>query len=344
MRIAAVGACTPVGLNAPSAAAAVRAGVTTFGAHPYMVDADGDVVMVAQVPGIDPYAPTLDRMTVLARTALREVIESCPALPRVAKLPVVLAVPDLRPGMDPNSANIVADAVARELDRLGLRVDLAIVQTGHAGGLIALRECCISLSRGSAPWGLVGGVDSWLEPETIEWLQRDERLHTPANPWGLIPGEGAAFCAVWNPASLGELPGALGVVGMGVAAESVPRRGEEPCLGIGLTAAVREAIAPLPEAERVHEIFCDCNGERDRAEEYGFALVRAGERFVDASAMRAPADCWGDVGCATGTLLLALGFQAAARGWLAGPNILAWSSSDGPQRAAVVLRAPLTRE
>jgi 3-oxoacyl-[acyl-carrier-protein] synthase-1 len=189
------------------------------------------------------------------------------------------------------------------------------------------------------PWGLVGGVESWLEPETIEWLEADERLHSAANPWGLIPGEGAAFSAVSDPANTPELRGGLATLGFGVASESVPRRGAEPCLGIGLTAAMQEALTSVPDGEQVDEMFCDCNGERDRAEEFGFAVIRVSDRFVDASAMRTPADCWGDVGCATGAMLLALSYQAAARGWLAGPNMLLWSSSDGPQRAAAALRA-----
>jgi 3-oxoacyl-[acyl-carrier-protein] synthase-1 len=105
MMVTAVGACTAVGLNAASAAAAVRAGVSTFGMHPYMVDSEGDPVMVAQVPGIDPSSSATERMSVLACTALRDVLESRPPIWTAERVPVVLSLPSDRPGTDPQSSS-----------------------------------------------------------------------------------------------------------------------------------------------------------------------------------------------------------------------------------------------
>lgn len=337
MRIASVGACTAVGLNAVSSAAAVRAGVSAFGAHPYVVDAAGDRVIVAQVPEIDVGLPVSQRMAFMASAAMHEAIEWNSAQRAHGIVPVYLTLPNPRPGLDRDAIASVADSVARELVACGVRAEIGLVDGGHAGGLIALKECCSALAQRGGDWGLVGGVDSWLEPETLEWLEADDRLHNAVNPWGLVPGEGAAFYIVCGP-SLTTVKGALDVVGFGVAAEAIARRGEEPCLGKGLTAAIQDAIAALPEGQSVDEVFCDYNGEWDRADEYGFALVRTSMRFVDATAARTPADCWGDVGAATGSLLVALAWQAAQRRWLGGRNLLLWSSSDGPHRAAAMVR------
>jgi 3-oxoacyl-[acyl-carrier-protein] synthase I len=186
---------------------------------------------------------------------------------------------------------------------------------------------------------LVGGVDSWLAPETIEWLESDERLHNAANPWGLVPGEGAAFCVISDSMQQTKAQRALEIIGFGASKEPIPRRGDAPCLGKGLTEAIQKTLLFLTEGQLVDEVICDLNGEMDRADEYGFAVVRTSDRFVDASAARAPADCWGDVGAATGPLLLSLAREAVNKQWFGGSNILLWSSSDGADRAATLLRA-----
>jgi hypothetical protein len=51
--IVGVGAVTAVGLTAPSAAAAVRAGIAGFGEHPFMIDRQGEPMIVAAVPNLE---------------------------------------------------------------------------------------------------------------------------------------------------------------------------------------------------------------------------------------------------------------------------------------------------
>ena len=274
----------------------------------------------------------------LASTAVQEAIERHAQRPASGTVPVFLAVPGARPGLDRSSIERAADVVAGEVARRGYRPALTLVDAGHAGGLVALREACAALSKQGGEWALVGGVDSWLEAETLEWLEAEDRLHNAANPYGFVPGEGAAFCVVADAPRAPADGAALQVLGLGLAAEAVPRKGEQPCLGWGLTAAIQEAVGYLPDATLVDDVFCDFNGEWDRADEYGFAVVRTSSCFVDATATRTPADCWGDVGAATSVQLLALAWQAAERRWLRGRHLLFWTSSDGPHRAAALVR------
>ena len=58
----------------------------------------------------------------------------------------------------------------------------------------------------------------------------------------------------------------------------------------------------------------------------------------DAAAFEAPADCWGDVGAASGPLYISLVVEAEARGYSRGPLSLVWASSVAGQRAAATLR------
>jgi len=91
----------------------------------------------------------------------------------------------------------------------------------------------------------------------------------------------------------------------------------------------------------VTHTFCDLNGEIYRAEEYGFAITRAGSAFEHADRFTAPAASCGDVGSASGSLAVAMSVAAAMRSSGEGPVHLAWSSSaTTPLRAAAVLRQP----
>ncbi|MFT3717333.1 hypothetical protein [Pseudorhodoferax sp.] len=302
-----------------------------------MVDSAGDRVVVAQMPGIDDGADAAQRMAMLASKAVLEAIEGYVERSASGTVPVFLAVPSARPGLNRHSIERAVDAVVREIVRSGYKPALTLVEAGHSGGLVALREACGALSQKYGGWALFGGMDSWLEPETLEWLEAEDRLHNAANPYGFIPGEGAGFCVVLNTSRTLSSDTTLEVLGSGVASETVPRRGEEPCLGWGLTTAIQDAIGYLPDTALVDDVFCDFNGEWDRADEYGFAVVRTSGSFVDATAALTPADCWGDVGAATGAQLLALAWQAAKCRWLRGHHLLVWTSSDGPHRAAALI-------
>ncbi len=110
------------------------------------------------------------------------------------------------------------------------------------------------------------------------------------------------------------------------------------CLSEGLTTTVRDAVSGLsPPAETINEIICDINGERYRGEEWGFVCLRLPQYFDDPTAYRSPADCWGDMGAASGPLFAMLACQTAARGYAKGPRTLLWASSEGGLRGAAVL-------
>jgi 3-oxoacyl-[acyl-carrier-protein] synthase-1 len=81
------------------------------------------------------------------------------------------------------------------------------------------------------------------------------------------------------------------------------------------------------------------NGEPYRADEYGFTVTRTRERFEAASEFVAPADCWGDVGAASGPLLAVLAVVAHAKRYARGGASLLWASSDSGERAAALLLA-----
>ena len=65
---------------------------------------------------------------------------------------------------------------------------------GHAAGLSALAAAVEQSSDGALEACLVGGVDSYFHPDTMEWLDANRQLAGPVSRSGFVPGEGAGFC------------------------------------------------------------------------------------------------------------------------------------------------------
>jgi 3-oxoacyl-[acyl-carrier-protein] synthase-1 len=115
------------------------------------------------------------------------------------------------------------------------------------------------------------------------------------------------------------------------------------CIGEGLTALFR-TLAGVPPVVRADHLYCDMNGEPYRADEFGFATIRAGGLFRDPSAFTTSADCWGDVGAASGPLFLVLAEAAARKAYSPGPVLAGFTSSESGERCGFVVRSRPTQE
>jgi len=218
-----------------------------------------------------------------------------------------------------------------------------LAQSGHAAGLLALRSSLIRLSTGEIDVCVVAGGDSYVDVETLEWLEETEQLHGAGrrnNAWGLVPGEGAGAVLILPCRSDGVEPLPLArVVSTGVGREEQLIRSKAVGLGRGLTGAFEAAFAGLPSGSLVSDTYCDLNGEPYRSDEFGFAVVRTREHFVAASDFTAPADCWGDVGAASGPLGLVIATVAMQKHYSKGGLALVWASSDSGERGAALVAA-----
>lgn len=361
LRVLGIGAFTPVGGDARSTAAAVRAGLCGFREHAYMIDTAGEPMRVAQVAGIDAGLRGTERLVALLAPALAEALAEvlAPARPdtgvRNGRIGVAVAGPPVRPGGpgDPGATGgprDTADATdaLRALcrDRLGARLGpFQLFASGHAGGFEALDQARAWLRAGQVDAVVVAGVDSYLAPETLEWLEAEEQLHGAGplnNAWGFIPGE-AAGALLLAPAGAGAAADASGgwadVLAVGLGRESKLNKSGEVCIGEGLTQALRRALDEVPGEGVIDNVVCDMNGEAYRADEYGFCGLRVRDRLRDPTDFLAPADCWGDVGAAGLPLHLLLAASACRKGHAKGPLTLLWGSSDGGGRGAAVIRA-----
>lgn len=340
--IVGVGARTPVGLRATPAAAAVRAGISALGEHPFMVDQVGDPMPGALDPRLDPYLMGVERLVALTADPLLEAgapLATARVTHRIG-VSLFLAMPEIRPGFTATDAAAVGDRVARAASVALPVTELQVIAEGHAAGIAAVGAAVDRIRSGASEACLVGGVDSYFYPDTMEWLDANRQLAGAVSRSGFVPGEGAGFCLLMHERAAERLgvPVRARVLSIALGRETKLIKTDEICLGEGLTATVRGAVGALrAPSERITDVICDMNSERYRAEEWGFVCLRLPEYFDDPMAYVSPADCWGDVGAASVPLFVALACEAAARGYAGGSRALVWGSSEGGLRGAAVL-------
>ena len=336
--IVGAGARTPLGFDRHASVAAVRADISAIAEHPYMIDRFGAPMKVTRDPGLEMTVTGPERLAALAIAAIREAVAPLLQAGAAPSLGLAFSVGETRRWEEPEMPSKVAKAIEK-----GLAPDVTLTRIvhaagGHAGGILAMDAACALLDKG-VDIALAGGVDSYLEPDTLEWLDDTEQLHSEENVYGFCPGEAAGFLALARADTvrkLGLSPLAV-LTSVGAGKETNLIKTEDICLGEGLSAAFKGAAAPLGGARQIDRILCDMNGERYRGNEYGFAVLKTPGLFRDAADFEAPADCWGDVGAASGPLYAAMVIEAEARGYSKGPLSLIWASSEAGRRAAAIL-------
>jgi 3-oxoacyl-[acyl-carrier-protein] synthase-1 len=215
---------------------------------------------------------------------------------------------------------------------------------GSAAALLALDGAVRRLRRGECRRAVVGGVDSWLDRGTLAWLDGARRLKTAEVQDGFIPGEAAAFVVVERAADAarrGRAPYAR-CSDVFTAREANTIEVDTVCTAQALTDCLRPAVADLRgqgdranTARTARAVLCDLNGESYRSTEWAYALTRVfGAESPPPPVLLHPADCVGDVGAASGALLLAAAAWAIRRQPARWDASLLWCSSDKGERAA----------
>jgi 3-oxoacyl-[acyl-carrier-protein] synthase I len=336
-----IGARTPLGFDAPSSAAAVRAGLSAIQEHPFMIDRFGELMKVTRDIGIEVSVNGPARAVEIAMSPAIDALKPLLRSGNAAEVTLILSTGEPRPGQPDGFAARVNTGLRKKLSERVLLAGGGSAAGGHAGGLLAIHHACKSLREGRAKVCLAGGIDTYLEPETLEWLDENEQLHSEGNIYGFCPGEAAGFClltTLGTAHALGLTP-LIQIVGTSVASEENRINTQTVVLGEGLGAAFQLLFEGAPK-DPVDRIICDMNGERYRGNEYGFAVLRNPDKFRDAADFETPADCWGDVGAASGPLYVSLVAEAQERNYQKGPLSLLWTSSENGARAAVLLGSP----
>jgi 3-oxoacyl-[acyl-carrier-protein] synthase-1 len=344
--IAGVGARSSIGLNALQTTMGIRAEVlrpmeTRF------VDTNGDPVGMCCVSCIDPILTGVGRLKALAIPAMREAAADFLRAERARRgaaspLPLVIAIPEgvVEYSLAKQASHLLT-ALLEDIPELIDPNNYHEIAGGRAAGVTALGKAMELLGAG-AEAVLVGGVDSYYDPDRLERLADEYRLHGLTTENGFIPGEASAFVLLTHRGRSSALTRYASVLGHAVELEPRPFGSDEPCQALGMTAALRKATSSVGASRRIGWQLTDVVDERHRVDEWQYARTRTFRLFTDEVVHEQPLLLVGDVGAAATSLLMV---DASVR-WQTGCGLadlaLIAVHSDGAERGVALLAGEAT--
>lgn len=329
--IHAAGMCCAVGYHLAAASCALRAGVDHFRESSF-IDHSGKSLLAAQLDFEDLWGP--QRLAQIVRMAVADCAQAGNAIDPASTVLILTAAERGRPHTEVDNF----ERLYRECQELfdsPFHEGSAVFPHGRAGIGDALWHAQSQLQRDSVRRVLLVGADSLLDAATIEHYLGQDRLLSTGNASGFIPGEGAAalLLGIAGPSDTG-----LHVVGAGRALESAKPEGEIPNRAIGLTAAMREALALADLPANALDFWAnDQNGETFFAKEAANAYARLMGDDGTGLPIVQVADCIGETGGAAGPMTLAFLSTLMSRDDSPGERALLHFASDEGQRAALIV-------
>lgn len=346
--ITAIGALSPVGGNTEQTTAAVRAGATAFSEYQYLYctpqdpEWDEDLPMyVAAVPAIESSVTGIERFIQLSIPAINEVTAKAKLTRQsLARMGLFIALPQV------NEATLKLRLEQLFLPTLSKRTGLkmkivGVGIEGRVGVLSQMDKAIASLESGELDQCIVGGVDTHLMTEHLQLLDEFWRLKSERNVDGFIPGEAAVMLMLETEAHA-KARGApiLAIINaIGIGDEPEIFASEKASTGTGLTAAINGAFAKKPADYQLKNIYCDFNGESYYAFELGLIMSRLGKRLAPTNGINHPAECYGDIGSASGGLLIACAIDNFRKNPKKLQEALIWTTNDSGKRTAVLLES-----
>ncbi|GKS94668.1 3-oxoacyl-ACP synthase [Acidovorax sp. SUPP2825] len=310
LTIAATGACTPIGTRAWQTRSAVASRFAAFTRQPITGHIDHQAT-VSRVQAIEADCTGIDRLIRLAAPALHEALQGpttapTAAWPMVRPIPVFIALPEplpeLRGAID---AQRFALELPRALDVAPEFLPLMLYTGGAVAGADALAAAYRFMQEHpSVPEVVCGGVDSGVDPATIDVFHQRRWLRVKGHTEGFIASEGAAFVR------LARKPCAANYVTVfppAFAQEPASRVGSEAILdGAALIGAATHALkaADIP-AQALQSYWSDMDGSPWRGSELMNLSAHLAAQHGH-PAMHDPAAFLGEVGAAWVPLLLSL--------------------------------------
>lgn len=353
--VTAVEAMTPLGFDAEQSCAAVRAGVNRFAEHPFHVclTADpenpvGEPLIASLLSELDPELLGRERLLALAVPTCKALLaQSGIKRADLARGGLLLSLPEAAPGP---AANDAPDLPADLCKRLGIPAFkvMKACRLGHTGMASSVHEASKLLAAGEIEFCLVVGLETHHDPERLDRLDETWRIKSERNADGYTPGEAAVALLLETAAKAAARKAKpLGILtAFGFGKEGRPFASELLSTGEGLSKALEPALshpfmaktASANPAAISRWVLCDLNGESYRAAEWGIVLTRLGDK-LEPVVLTHPADCLGDVGAASGGMLIAYALHAFHRGYAPAGDALIWNASDNGARSALVVSA-----
>jgi len=323
--IAAMGLSCPLGLSAPAAYAAIRAGLSRFQELAYLDDR-GEPLRGSRLAILEERTSERRRWFSLLCYALEDALRSQRATPN-CQLFVVL--PER-----PASMQSFVKSVEAALDgRLSLERTQFFVG-GPCAAYAAIQSAREQLASRACQTAMVAAADSLIGARALLAWSKQQRLLTRANPDGFVPGEAAAALLL---ARRCEDPlGSICAVGFGM--EPGLLSNDVPLRSQGVVEAARAALSACQL--HMHDVdvrLSDATGESYGFKEQALAVLRTLRENKDSFPLWRSAASLGHTGVASSMCNLVIALCAARVGRFPGRRAIAYAADDDGKRAALIL-------
>lgn len=184
------------------------------------------------------------------------------------------------------------------------------------------------------------GADSYIDTETVRWLQEHHRLKDGASPSGLIPGEACAAILLEDEALAWQrgarIEARLGHVE--VAQEDCEFNGDKVGSGAKLTECIVSVAKQTAQQPFVGDLHLDLNGERWKSAWWGNAQIQM-QRHVDFNRGRLifSGESLGETGAASGVAAICCAVRSFQRRYASGNTSLICGLSDHGEIGALAM-------
>lgn len=326
---------TPIGAGVEMVKSSIDAGMNNFQLYNIFDEENNDIKMsLVPTMAINQGASSVDgeftsrqmRMMNLAQAALADL---SPQLPDQA-IPLFLSGPQPYvnvPGIDGAFMHSLVDSSGLNIDKQTSRY----VSMGRAGAIDVIETAFKYMSFAENHFAIVGGVDSFCDYRTIQYLYERYRVFRPGAYDGFIPGEAAAFVLLVSPNAPKEIVSTLThyVYRPVSAFEKGHLLGNEPYRGDALSDVFDGVLKSVPH--KVSHVYSSENGEMHYAKELSVAMIRNHQKINKERQTHRPAEFVGDVGSALGIISLALSNTQNYQN----EHAVIYCSSDSGQRAGL---------
>jgi 3-oxoacyl-[acyl-carrier-protein] synthase-1 len=224
---------------------------------------------------------------------------------------------------------------------------LRVLRGSQASAVSALNLAAELFDSQVADICIIGGVDSYMDEPSLEWLYSTQQLKTPEGGDGALPGEGAAFLiAERKEHAMSRDAAVLAEIDNTALEKEIHSYQDEEYSPDGerLSSVITTVLSCSPEnVDQTNLVINDLNGHRQKSQEWGNAIVKLNKAFDGQLNMRmwTPATSFGEIGAATGFFQICLAIRAFARKYAPSNRILLCASSYDGDRGAILVSNPV---
>jgi 3-oxoacyl-[acyl-carrier-protein] synthase-1 len=327
------GTVSNVGLNAPSTFAAIRCGLTNHNETRFM-DHSGQWIAGAEVSLEKPWRG-IKKIAHMAAAAIKECLSRIPSQ-ALEDIPLLICLAEMqRAGAIKGIDSTILNEIEKLLD-FEINSQSIVINNGPVGVVQALQKADALLTSKRYQYCCVAASDSYLTSATLSHMLKANRLLTPINSDGFIPGEAGTAVLLTTKSNAAQAN--IVINGIGFGHEKAHILSEHPLRADGMVAAVKGALTMAgQDLGDLDYRICDISGEQYGFKEATLALTRILRNKKKAFDIWHPAECVGETGAAIVPLTLGVVSTALQKNYSKGSGILCHYGNDDGQRAAMIV-------